>query len=65
MGSLSNLKRLELGGNDLSGEIPSDLDRLSNLEVLHLDGNQLTGCIPGGLRGVQNSDVDYIGLPFC
>ena len=66
LGSLSNLKRLELSGNDLSGEIPSELGSLSNLEVLGLDFNQLTGCIPGGLRGVLNSDDDYYsGLPFC
>ena len=34
LGSLSNLERLYLKENDLSGEIPAELGSLSNLEAL-------------------------------
>ena len=35
--------RLILGGNQLSGEIPSSLGSLANLQELHLGGNKLSG----------------------
>ena len=37
---------LLLGGNQLSGAIPPELDRLSWLENLNLSDNQLSGAIP-------------------
>ena len=36
MGSLSNLRELSLGINELSGEIPPELGSLANLEALWL-----------------------------
>ena len=33
LGSLSNLTKLSLLGNGLSGEIPAELGSLSNLEI--------------------------------
>ena len=41
LGSLSNLERLSLNGNELSGEIPAELGSLSNLTQLWLYGNEL------------------------
>ena len=38
MGTLANLKGLGLYGNQLSGEIPPELDNLANLTQLVLAG---------------------------
>ena len=65
MGSLANLQQLRLDGNQLTGEIPSELGRLMNLVVLHLSGNQLTGCVPAGWQDVEDNDLDQLGLSFC
>ncbi len=40
---------IDLGWNNLSGEIPPELGLMSNLKVLHLAGNELTGEIPSEL----------------
>ena len=48
--------RLNLGGNQLSGEVPSHLGGLSNLQDLALGANHLSGAIPpelGGLSSLQ------------
>ena len=41
LGSLSNLKRLELANNYLTGEVPRELGNLSELETLLLGSNRL------------------------
>ena len=56
---------LNLGENDLTGEIPAELGNLSNLERLYLGANQLTGCVPAGLRDVPFNDLAGLGLDFC
>ena len=43
LGNLSNLQRLYLSDNQLSGEIPAEL---GNLVILQLDDNELSGIIP-------------------
>lgn len=40
------LPALSLGGNRLTGTIPTQLGNLGKLYRLHLAGNQLTGSIP-------------------
>ena len=45
---------LNLGDNDLAGEMPTELGNLSNLEHLYLYNNQLTGEIPAELGSLSN-----------
>ena len=49
LGRLTELRHLNLSGNQLTGEIPGELGRLTNLEWLHLHYNRLTGQIPAEL----------------
>ncbi|KAE8780341.1 putative LRR receptor-like serine/threonine-protein kinase [Hordeum vulgare] len=37
---------VQLSGNLLSGQIPSEIGAMRNLSLLHLDGNRLTGQLP-------------------
>ena len=61
LGTLSGLRRLEVGGNDgLTGPIPSALGELANLESLFLQGNWLTGSIPAALGALGN--LGWLGL---
>ena len=62
LGSLSNLKRLELGNNQLTGEIPWELGNLSALETLLLDSDSsyaggLSGSIPKELGSLSKLEV--------
>jgi Leucine-rich repeat (LRR) protein len=41
--------KLSLGGNNLAGPLPSELQQLSALKKLWLHGNKLTGPVPAGL----------------
>ena len=47
------VRRLDLGSNQLSGEIPAELANLSNLVDLDLSGNQLSGEIPAELAKIS------------
>ena len=49
LGSLAELRVLDLAGNSLTGTIPTELGNLTGLETLNLGGNRLTGTIPPGL----------------
>ena len=57
--SLAKLEVLNLGGNELIGEIPTGLGDLANLKVLGLGGggNELSGEIPSELRNLANLRV--------
>ena len=48
------VSQLLLGGNQLAGDIPTELGNLSNLAWLSLWGNQLTGEIPTELGNLSN-----------
>ncbi len=50
MSNLTGLTILYLANNQLSGEIPPELDALSNLTQLYLHDNQLSGCFPTGMQ---------------
>ena len=62
LGSLSNLKRLELDKNQLTGEIPRELGNLSTLETLLLGSDSsyaggLSGSIPKELGSLSKLKV--------
>ena len=55
LGTLSHLRRLEIGGNGgLTGPIPAELGSLTHLEELNLQANRLTGSIPAALGHLAN-----------
>ena len=60
MGNLTNLQRLYLYINQLSGEIPKELGNLTNLEWLFLHRNQLSGEIPTVLANLSNLQRLYL-----
>ena len=53
--------RLEISGNQLIGEIPSELGSLSNLRALYLSDNQLTGEIPEELTNLSSLESLHLG----
>ena len=61
LGSLANLRTLNLKGHELTGGIPAELGRLANLQSLDLSGNQLTGEIPAELGNIPNLHFLYLG----
>ena len=60
LGSLANLRWLELKYGQLTGSIPSELGNLANLRELDLSENQLTGSIPSELGNLANLDDLYL-----
>ncbi|KAG0561879.1 hypothetical protein KC19_9G100100 [Ceratodon purpureus] len=54
LGGLTSLVKLYLGGNQLTGHIPSQLASLKNLQYLGLEFNNLQGPIPSWLGGLTS-----------
>ncbi|XP_027922941.1 receptor-like protein 35 [Vigna unguiculata] len=62
LGSLKNLKYLDLSSCYFGGEIPSQFGSLSHLKYLNLASNSLNGSIPhqlGNLSQLQHLDLGY------
>ena len=57
---LSELRVLDLSGNQLTGEIPAELGDLSSLKSLDLSGNYLSGEIPQALGALH--DLEFLNL---
>ena len=53
---------IDLFGNNLTGNMPSDLGNLENLEDLNLGFNNLTGTIPPELGNLQNLEHLHLRL---
>uniref|UniRef100_A0A0D9WRJ2 Receptor kinase-like protein Xa21 n=1 Tax=Leersia perrieri TaxID=77586 RepID=A0A0D9WRJ2_9ORYZ len=49
-----SLEELLLSGNQISGAIPQEIDKLENLQVLHMEQNLLTGNLPDSLGNLPN-----------
>src|SRR5450759_232282 len=51
---------IDLGGNNLTGTLPANLNTLTNLFDFYVYSNLLTGTIPAltGLTNLENFDVD-------
>ncbi|KAI3733791.1 hypothetical protein L6452_13247 [Arctium lappa] len=54
IGNLTQLRRLSLRGNRLSGEFLPDLENCSELRFLYLQNNQLSGEIPASFFRLSN-----------
>ncbi len=55
--SNGRVSEVRLGGNQLTGEIPSELGNLGNLLNLDLFSNELSGAIPPELEKLTQLDV--------
>ena len=61
MSSVSNLEKLLLWGNNLSGKIPDSISNVSKLRILELGNNSFFGLIPntlGNLRFLERLWLD-------
>ena len=58
---LTNLRRLDLGSNKLTGPIPSEISQLNNLERLDLASNELTGPIPTEINRLTDLERLWLG----
>ena len=50
---------LDVGSNQLNGEIPTELGDLSNLRLLFINDNDLTGVLPQSLTGLSALESFY------
>lgn len=60
LGSLSQLRVLNLEGHNLTGNIPNEWSQLTSLEQLILSSNNVTGTLPGWLQYFNN--LKYVFL---
>ena len=61
--SIENTKRINLGQNQFTGEIPPEIGNLTNLTYLSLGGNQLTGEIPPEVCDLINNTIYNFYMP--
>jgi hypothetical protein len=61
--NLRNLFSLDLGNNQLSGQIPTDWVRgMASLRVLYLDRNQLTGTVPSRMGEIGRGRLSVFSI---
>ena len=60
-GTVLRVRKLNLAGSGLTGELSGLLGNLSGLEELRLDGNALTGAIPSKLGQLARLTHAYLG----
>ncbi len=59
--SVEDTDSLDLGSNQLTGEIPPEIGNLTNLTYLSLSGNQLTGSIPPEIGNMTSLSYLWLG----
>ncbi|XP_074284266.1 receptor-like protein EIX2 [Silene latifolia] len=62
MGSINQLRYLDLSNSSLAGLVPYELGNLTNLQVLHLSYNMLAGEIPASLGNLSNLNELYLSF---
>jgi hypothetical protein len=60
LGNLTNLTNLNLGSNDLTGQIPAELSTLTRLNTLDLRYNHLESTIPAALGSLTGLRYFYL-----
>ncbi|MFQ6646989.1 hypothetical protein Gotur_020336, partial [Gossypium turneri] len=60
----SNLRGLNMGGNNILGKIPDEISNLINLEVLDVGHNQLLGSIPFDIGRLWKLNIFYATSNF-
>ena len=63
--SLGRVEALELTGNGLSGQLPSDLGGLGRLTELRIGSNGLSGRLPVSLARLSLRTLHYSGTDLC
>ena len=59
--SEGRITELRLWGNNLSGEIPTEVSHLTSLKQLYLSGNEFTGTIPEEIGSLTELERLYLG----
>ncbi|KAK4787362.1 hypothetical protein SAY86_011195 [Trapa natans] len=61
LGGLRKLRKLSLGGNYFSGEIPDAFTEIESLEYFGVQGNNLSGRVPASFSRLKNLRELYLG----
>jgi hypothetical protein len=57
---MAELRLLNIDWNELSGPIPTNLNRLTLLEGLNLSFNRLQGTVPDGICQIPVQQLEYL-----
>ena len=63
--SIGRVVEVDLGGNSLSGTLPSGLGHLSNMTRLNVADNALAGRLPEALMALSLEELDFSGTSLC